>query len=70
MECILKKTSQFKASFKLSKKRGLDISLLEEVVNKLMEDKPLEEKYHNHELVETSKEFGNVIFSRTGFFFI
>ena len=51
MECILKKTSQFKASFKLAKKRGLDISLLEDVVNKLMEDKPLEEKYRNHELV-------------------
>lgn len=51
MECILKKTSQFKSSFKLAKKRGLDILLLEEVVNKLVEDKPLEEKYHNHELV-------------------
>ena len=38
MECILKKTSQFKSSFKLAKKRGLDISLLEEVVNKLMEE--------------------------------
>ena len=55
MECILKKTSQFKSSFKLAKKRGLDISLLEEVVNKLMEDKPLEEKYHNHELVGNFK---------------
>ena len=43
MECILKKTSQFKASFRLAKKRGLDISLLEDVVNRLMEDKPLEE---------------------------
>ena len=32
MECVLKKTSQFKASFKLAKKRGLDISLLEDVV--------------------------------------
>ena len=51
MECILKKTSQFKSTFKLAKKRGLDISLLEDVVNKLMEDKPLEEKYRNHELV-------------------
>lgn len=51
MKCILKKTSLFKSSFKLAKKRGLDISLLENVVNKLMEDKPLEEKYHNHELI-------------------
>lgn len=46
----LKKTSQFKASYKLAKKRGLDISLLEDVVEKLRTDKPLEKKYHNHEL--------------------
>lgn len=35
MECILKKTSQFKSSYKLAKKRGLDISLLEELIDKL-----------------------------------
>ena len=56
MECILKKTSQFKASFKLAKKRGLDISLLEDVVNQLMEDKLLDEKYHNHQLVGNFKD--------------
>lgn len=44
MKCILKKTSQFKASFKLAKKRGLDISLLEEIVDKLMKDEKLDEK--------------------------
>ena len=55
-DCILKKTSQFKASFKLAKKRGLNISLLEEVVNKLMEDKPLEEKYKNHQLAGKFKD--------------
>ena len=51
MECVLKKTSQFKASFKLARKRGLDITLLENIVNKPMKDEPLEEKNHNHELV-------------------
>lgn len=55
MECILKKTSQFKASFKLAKKRGLDISLLEETIGKLMKNEPLEAKYHNHELVGNFK---------------
>ena len=55
MECILKKTTQFKASFKLAKKRGLDISLLENLVNRLMKDEPLEEKHHNHELVGNFK---------------
>ena len=56
MECILKKTSQFKASLKLAKKRGLKVSLLEEVINKLMNDEDLEEKYHNHQLIGNFKD--------------
>lgn len=56
MECILKKTSQFKASFKLAKKRGLDISLLEEVVDKLKKDETLDEKYRNHQLAGNFKD--------------
>lgn len=55
MECILKKTSQFKASLKLAKRRGLNILLLEEVINKLMTNTQLEEKYRNHELVGNMK---------------
>ena len=51
----LKMTSQFKASLKLARKRGLDISLLEDVVEHLRTDKPLEQKYHNHELSGTFK---------------
>lgn len=47
----LKKTSQFKSSLKLAKKRGLDLSLLEDVIDRLRTDQPLEEKHHNHELV-------------------
>ncbi len=46
----LKKTSQFKASLKLAKKRGLNVSLLEDVVEKLRTGKSLDEKHHNHEL--------------------
>lgn len=56
MECILKKTSQFKASFKLAKKRGLDISLLEKVVDKLMKNEKLDEKYCNHQLTGNFKD--------------
>lgn len=55
MECILKKTSQFKASYKLAKKRGLDVTLLEKLIDKLMKNMPLEEKYHNHELIGNFK---------------
>jgi len=46
----LKKTSQFKSSLKLAKKRGLEMSLLEDIVEKLRTDKPLEQRNHNHEL--------------------
>ena len=44
------KTSRFKAGVKLARKRGLDISLLEDVIEKLRLDQPLEAKHHNHEV--------------------
>lgn len=47
---FLKKTSTFKAHVKLAKKRGLDISLLEEIIEKLINRIPLEEKNHDHAL--------------------
>ncbi len=46
----LLKTSRFKAGVKLARKRGLDISLLENVIEKLRLDKPLDAKHRNHEL--------------------
>ena len=46
----LLKTSRFKAGVKLARKRGLDLSLLEDVIEKLRLDQPLEAKHHNHEL--------------------
>ena len=46
----LLKTSRFKAGVKLARKRGLDISLLEDVIEKLRLDQPLEAKHRNHEL--------------------
>ena len=49
MTYTVKMTSQFKKSYKLAVKRGLDISLLEEVVNKLKNDIALEEKFHDHQ---------------------
>ena len=50
MTYSLKKTSQFKASLKLARRRGLDISLLEEVIEKLRTDTPLAPRHRNHEL--------------------
>lgn len=53
----IKWTNQFKKSYKLAKKRGLDISLLESVVVKLKSDIQLEKKYHDHELQGKLKGF-------------
>ena len=49
------KTSRFKAGVKLARKRGLDISLLEDVIEKLRLDQPLEAKHRNHELMGNFK---------------
>ncbi len=50
-------TSRFKKSLKNARKRGLDISLLEEVVDKLQANIKLEEKYHDHDLKGNFKGF-------------
>lgn len=46
----VKFTTAYKKSYKLMKKRGLDISLLDDVVDKLRQGKQLDEKHHDHEL--------------------
>ena len=43
-------TSAYKKSYRLMKKRGLDISLLDEVVDLLRQGKQLDEKYCDHAL--------------------
>ncbi len=50
MKLEVKYSSKFKKGLKLAVKRGLDISLLEKVVNKLKDRIPLEEKYQDHPL--------------------
>ena len=46
----IKFTNAYKKSYKLMKKRGLNIALLDEVVDKLRQGKQLEDKYCNHSL--------------------
>ncbi len=46
----VKFTNAYKKSYKLMKKRGLDLSLLDNVVDTLRQGKKLERKYHDHEL--------------------
>lgn len=50
-------TGKFKKDLKLAKKRGLDINLLESVIDKLQNDIPLEDKYRDHELKGNWKGF-------------
>ncbi len=50
-------TNKFKKSLKLAKKRGLDISLLNEVVTKLQFGDPLPEKCHDYSLTGNMKSF-------------
>lgn len=46
----IKFTNTYKKSYKRMKKRGLDISLLDDVINLLRQGTPLPPRYHDHEL--------------------
>ena len=46
----VKFTTAYKKAYKLMKKRGLDISLLDEVVGLLRQGRQLEERYRDHGL--------------------
>ena len=46
----VKFTAAYKKSYKVMKKRGLDLSLLDEVVDLLRQGKRLNEKYRDHGL--------------------
>jgi len=46
----LKFTSQFKKSYKLMVKRGKDITLLDNVIEKIQKGEKLEQKYKDHAL--------------------
>ena len=53
----VKITNTFKRSYKLIKKRGLDISLLDKVIDDIRQGKELDIKYRNHELKGKFKGF-------------
>lgn len=50
-------TGKFKKGLKLAQKRGLDIKLLDDIVEKLLNNVPLEEKNKDHELKGNYKGF-------------
>lgn len=47
---IIKPTTQFKKDYKLAVKRGLKISLLEDIIAKLALGEPLDESNYDHPL--------------------
>ena len=47
----LKTTTKFKKDYKKMKKQGKDMSLLESVIDDLLNEKVLDEKYQDHPLV-------------------
>lgn len=46
----LKTTTKFRKDYKKIKKRGLDVSLLEKIIQDLLEEKTLDRKYNDHAL--------------------
>lgn len=50
MKYELKVTGKFKKGLKLARRKGLNIDLLNSVVEKLLYGIPLEERYKDHEL--------------------
>ena len=53
----IKFTSAFKKSYKLMQKRGLDMTLLDDVIDKLRQGITLEERYKDHCLSGNFKGF-------------
>ena len=53
----VKFTTAYKKSSKLMKKRGKNLSLLEEVIDTLRQGKALEERFRDHELKGNLKGF-------------
>ncbi len=53
----VKFTTTYKKSYKLMKKRGLNMSLIDETVDYLRQGIPLEEKYRDHALTGNFEGF-------------
>lgn len=56
MKYQLKPTSKFKQDLKTAKKRGYDLTLLQDVIEILASGEPLPEKYRDHNLLGKYKD--------------
>lgn len=50
MKYIVKISGKFKKNYKLAKKRGLDVNLLKDIISKLSNRIPLDERHKDHML--------------------
>jgi mRNA interferase YafQ len=50
-------TRQFRKDYRLAMSRGLDISLIDNIVRNLIDEKPLHEKYKDHALYGSYKGY-------------
>lgn len=50
MKYMVKRSGKFKKNYKLAQKRGMDISVLKDVITKLGDGIPLEARYKDHAL--------------------
>ncbi len=67
MKLEVKYSSKFKKGLKVAAKRGLDISLLENVVEKLRNRIPLEQNTRIIRLKVECQNIENVIFNQIGY---
>lgn len=50
-------TGQFRKDYKRVKKRGYDMGMLEEVIDLLLKEQPLDERYRDHGLIGNYEGF-------------
>ena len=62
-------TSLYKKDYKRLKKRGLDVSRLDDVVRMLSEEEVLPSKYRDHQLLGDLRDFREVTSREIGFLF-
>lgn len=46
----IKNTSQFKKDYKLAKRRNMNLNLLKDIITKLANDEPLDDRHRDHAL--------------------
>lgn len=57
MTLKIRRSNVFKKDVEKARKRGFDIKLLDELINKLANQEKLDERYHDHPLIGNYSDF-------------